>query len=106
MLKPKSAQESFYGSYLYERIVPQDHLGSTVLLKDTAGAEVTDVSYYPYGSTKSGYFPDMDKMPVSLSGKGQGAGSERSRRIYGDGNVRRPPSREKGFTIPTRLAGL
>ncbi len=26
MLKPKSSQESFYGSYLYERIVPSDHL--------------------------------------------------------------------------------
>jgi len=26
MLKPKSPQESFYGSYLYERIVPADHL--------------------------------------------------------------------------------
>ena len=26
MLKPKSDQESFYGSYLYEKIVPQYHL--------------------------------------------------------------------------------
>jgi transposase len=26
MLKPKSPQESFYGSYLYDRIVPDDHL--------------------------------------------------------------------------------
>jgi hypothetical protein len=26
MLKPKPAQESFYGSYLYDKIVPQDHL--------------------------------------------------------------------------------
>jgi hypothetical protein len=26
MLKPKSIQESFYGSYLYDRIVPIDHL--------------------------------------------------------------------------------
>jgi transposase len=26
MLKPKSPQESFYGSYLYDRIVPADHL--------------------------------------------------------------------------------
>ena len=26
MLKPRSPQESFYGSYLYDRIVPQDHL--------------------------------------------------------------------------------
>jgi IS5 family transposase len=26
MLKPKSPQESFYGSYLYDRIVPFDHL--------------------------------------------------------------------------------
>lgn len=26
MLKPKSPQESFYGSYLYDRIVPTDHL--------------------------------------------------------------------------------
>ena len=26
MLKPKSPQESFFGSYLYDRIVPIDHL--------------------------------------------------------------------------------
>ena len=26
MLKPKPPQTSFYGSYLYDRIVPQDHL--------------------------------------------------------------------------------
>jgi hypothetical protein len=26
MLKPKSPQGSFYGSYLYDRIVPLDHL--------------------------------------------------------------------------------
>jgi transposase len=26
MLKPRSMQESFYGSYLYEKIVPEDHL--------------------------------------------------------------------------------
>ena len=26
MLKPKSPQESFFGSYLYDRIVPTDHL--------------------------------------------------------------------------------
>ena len=26
MLKPKSPQTLFYGSYLYDRIVPQDHL--------------------------------------------------------------------------------
>lgn len=26
MLKPRSPQNSFYGSYLYDKIVPQDHL--------------------------------------------------------------------------------
>ena len=26
MLKPKSPQASFYGAYLYDRIVPADHL--------------------------------------------------------------------------------
>jgi transposase len=26
MLKPKSPQASFYGSYLYEKIIPADHL--------------------------------------------------------------------------------
>jgi transposase len=26
MLRPRSPQESFYGSYLYDRIIPQDHL--------------------------------------------------------------------------------
>ncbi len=26
MLKPKSPQNSFYGSYLYDKIIPSDHL--------------------------------------------------------------------------------
>jgi hypothetical protein len=26
MLKPRSPQASFYGSYLYDKIVPADHL--------------------------------------------------------------------------------
>jgi hypothetical protein len=26
MLKPKSSQSSFYGSYIYDRIIPKDHL--------------------------------------------------------------------------------
>lgn len=26
MLKPRLPQASFYGSYLYDRIVPQDHI--------------------------------------------------------------------------------
>jgi len=26
MLRPKSPQSSFYGSYLYDRIIPADHL--------------------------------------------------------------------------------
>jgi hypothetical protein len=25
MLKPRSPQASFYGAYLYDRIVPEDH---------------------------------------------------------------------------------
>jgi len=34
MLKPKSAQESFYGSYLYDKIVPPDHLIQTFKILD------------------------------------------------------------------------
>ncbi len=30
MLKPRLPQESFYGSYLYDRIVPTDHLLSKI----------------------------------------------------------------------------
>ena len=30
MLCPKSPQNSFYGSYLYDRIIPQDHLLSKI----------------------------------------------------------------------------
>jgi len=52
----------FKRSSVTQEYVHQDHLGSTVLLTDTAGDEVTGVSYYPYGSTRSGYFPDMDIM--------------------------------------------
>ena len=26
MLRPKTPQESFYGDYLYDRIIPKDHL--------------------------------------------------------------------------------
>jgi len=26
MLRPRSPQSSFYGSYLYDRIIPEDHL--------------------------------------------------------------------------------
>ncbi|MFC1977679.1 IS1182 family transposase [Chloroflexota bacterium] len=51
MLKPKSPQESFYGSYLYDRIVPVDHLLSKInqvvdfsfaeqLLKDRYSADI------------------------------------------------------------------
>jgi hypothetical protein len=32
MLKPKSPQESFYGSYLYERIVPADQRSPRLLI--------------------------------------------------------------------------
>jgi len=51
MLKPKSPQESFYGSYLYDRIVPTDHLLRKInqvvdfsfvrkILADTYNAEI------------------------------------------------------------------
>ena len=38
-LKPKSPQESFYGSYLYDRIVPVDHLLRKI-------NQVVDFSFY------------------------------------------------------------
>src|SRR4030065_509042 len=42
MLKPKSPQESFYGSYLYERIVPSDHL----LRQINQVVDYTSISYF------------------------------------------------------------
>ena len=35
MLKPKSPQNSFFGSYLYDKIVPADHLLRKINLTST-----------------------------------------------------------------------
>ena len=54
MLKPKSPQNSFFmsGSYLYDRIVPQDHL----LRKINAVADFCFV----HELVKDRYTPDFD----------------------------------------------
>jgi len=53
MLRPKSPQSSFYGSYLYDRIVPQDHL----LRKINA---VVDFSFV-HDLVKDRYTPDFGR---------------------------------------------
>jgi len=53
MLKPKSPQASFYGAYLYDRIVPQDHL----LRKINA---VVDFSFV-HDLVKDRYTPDFGR---------------------------------------------
>ena len=63
MLKPKLPQDSFFmsGSYLYDRIIPQDHLTGTAITSDTSGSQIGSIKYYPYGSTRSssGTLPDQ-----------------------------------------------
>jgi len=53
MLKPRSPQSSFYGSYLYDRIIPQDHL----LRKIT---QVVDFSFV-HDLVKDRYTPDFGR---------------------------------------------
>jgi transposase len=53
MLRPRSPQESFYGSYLYDRIVPPDHL----LRKINA---VVDFSFV-HDLVKDRYTPDFGR---------------------------------------------
>jgi hypothetical protein len=64
MLKPKSPQTSFFmsGNYLYDRIVPQDHLTGTSLITDTNGNSLGTINYYPYGGTRSGSVPTDKKF--------------------------------------------
>ena len=53
MLKPKSPQASFYGSYLYDRIVPQDHLLRKINV-------VVDFSFV-HDLVKDRYTPDFGR---------------------------------------------
>jgi IS5 family transposase len=53
MLKPKSPQESFYGSYLYDRIVPIDHLLRKI-------SQVVDFSF-AVDILKDRYNPDIGR---------------------------------------------
>jgi transposase len=50
MLKPKSPQESFYGSYLYDRIVPVDHLLRKInqVVDFSFVGQVLNDRYHPY----------------------------------------------------------
>ena len=61
MLKPKSPQESFYGSYLYDRIVPVDHpvssTGQALLRKIN---QVVDFSFTGQ-ILKDKYNPDIGR---------------------------------------------
>jgi RHS repeat-associated protein len=42
--------------------VHQDHLSGTVLVSDSSGELVDEISYYPYGSTRSGDVPTDKKF--------------------------------------------
>ncbi len=53
MLRPKSPQNSFYGSYLYDRIVPQDHLLRKI-------NQVVDFSFV-HDLVKDRYTPDFGR---------------------------------------------
>jgi hypothetical protein len=57
MLKPKSPQASFYGSYLYDRIVPQDHLLRKI-------NQVVDFSFV-HDLVKDRYTPDFGRPAES-----------------------------------------
>src|SRR3989304_9584506 len=50
MLKPKSPQESFFGSYLYDRIVPVDHLLRQInqVVDFTFAGQILNDSYHPH----------------------------------------------------------
>ena len=58
MLKPKSPQRPFYGSYLYDRIVPKDHL----LRKINA---VVDF-YFVHDLVRDSYTPDFGRPLVYI----------------------------------------
>ncbi len=53
MLRPKSPQASFYGAYLYDRIVPQDHLLRKI-------NQVVDFSFI-HDLVKDRYTPDFGR---------------------------------------------
>ncbi len=53
MLKPKSPQGSFFGSYLYERIVPVDHLLRQI-------NQVVDFSFFRQ-ILEDRYHPDLGR---------------------------------------------
>ena len=61
MLKPKSPQESFYGSYLYDRIVPVDHLLRKI-------NQVVDFSFAGQ-ILQDRYHPDIVKLHRMLVNK-------------------------------------
>ena len=53
MLRPKSPQSSFYGSYLYDKIVPADHLLRKI-------NQVVDFSFV-HDLVKDRYTPDFGR---------------------------------------------
>jgi transposase len=53
MLRPRSPQESFYGSYLYDKIVPPDHLLRKI-------NQVVDLSFV-HDLVRDRYTPDFGR---------------------------------------------
>jgi hypothetical protein len=67
MLRPKSPQSSFYGSYLYDRIVPQDHLTGTSLMTSANGALLGTIKYTPFENRRKSLLiivPMMGAGPI------------------------------------------
>jgi len=67
MLRKKPPQSSFYGSYIYDRIIPQDHLSGTALVTNVDGSVNGTMSYYPFGGNRI----DLDNVPTDILYTGQ-----------------------------------
>jgi RHS repeat-associated protein len=57
MLRPRSSQISFYGSYIYNRIITQDHLSGTALVTNADGSVNGTMKYFPFGGIRAGTVP-------------------------------------------------
>jgi RHS repeat-associated protein len=53
MLRPRSSQSSFYGRYLYDKIVHQNHLSSTSVMTDDTGDSMGAIKYLPFGECRN-----------------------------------------------------
>ena len=84
MLKPRSPQTSFYGSYIYDRIIPQDHLLRKI-----------DQTVDPVSSTGQAFLLSMNLSGTGFAGM-FGTGFNKG----GDGEVRFQMDRGMNTTLP------